>query len=498
MTRTLRLSAMHVEAFRGHLLRADGQERFAFLYCSESGDDLVATEVVPVADEDLAAQGRGECRPALDVERDRVAACRRRGMHPAAVHSHPFSDRPGFSGRDLDIMERYGSWLAGLYPDVVPVFAVVGTEGVETAVYDPAEEGFASLPVEVVGDWTLDPSVAVPDEDGSAGVDRVRYDRSIRMLTEAGQEALAGTHVAVVGVGGLGSLMAEELVRYGVGEVTVVDPDVVEASNLPRLFGAAGHHVGRPKVEAVKEHLWRVNPDVGVTAVQAAVEDAADAVSGCDVIVGGVDRVSARSFLNEVAVRHVTPYVDAGVVIETDEDTVTGMEGIIQLVAPGATACFDCLDRGDPEAARVERLSPAERDEELERGYIAESDLVPEPAVVPLNGVVGSMAVSVVAKLVTGYAEPPGFLRFEGVGNDLVEVSTSRDVTCVTCGRDGVLGRGDRAGSAAEFDAADLDLALADGRVETDGGTAADAGLPGRVAAVLSRLGDRFRGGGRR
>lgn len=472
---TLVIPASHIESLREHLLQEDEQERFAFVFCSESGDDLLATEIVPVPDEDLETQGRGACRPDLELERELIQEARRRDMHPLAGHSHPFSRGAGFSSLDLDIMESYRSWLTGLYPDIILSFAVFGTEAVETTVYNAEKSCFERLPVEVVGDWTLEQPLDTPGSptEEEMNLDEERYDRNIRAITAAGQQELASTHIALVGVGGIGSIMAEEFARYGVNEFTLIDPDVVEESNLPRLFGAFQHHVGRPKVDAVKEQLWRVNPDAEVHTFESFVEDSSEALKGCDIIVGGVDRVSTRSFLNEFAVRHLIPYVDAGVVIETEEEAIESMEGFIQLVAPGVNACFDCLDRGDPEAARIEQLSDEEREEELGRGYIDQSDLAPEPAVVPLNGLVASKTVSVVAKMVTGYSEPEDFIRFEGLDNELVELTTSRDESCVTCGRHGFLGRGDREVDVDEFDVegAELDLTLEIGEVETDGGT---------------------------
>jgi molybdopterin/thiamine biosynthesis adenylyltransferase len=88
------------------------------------------------------------------------------------------------------------------------------------------------------------------------------------------------------------------------------------------------------------------------------------------------------------------------------------MEGYIQLILPGANACFDCFDRGDPEQARLERLSLDELEEELERGYIEATDLSPEPTVVPLNGIVASKTIQLLAKYITGYARPADYLRF--------------------------------------------------------------------------------------
>lgn len=240
------------------------------------------------------------------------------------------------------------------------------------------------------------------------------------------------------------------------------DADVVEPSNLPRLFGCDDRHIGQPKVAAVQEHLERVNSAVDVATVQTRAEDARDALKRCDLLVAGVDQMSARLWLNQFAVRHLLPYIDAGVVIDTEHSgggqqpvdrsseaevdetqRIASMEGYIQSIVPGVTACFDCLDRGNPELARIERLSPEEREEELDRGYITESDLAPEPAVVPLNGIIASKTVQLVAKYVTGYAAPESFLRVELLENELVELHTQPSDRCITCGHNGILGRGD-------------------------------------------------------
>lgn len=490
------LSASHVRQLREHLFQDDDQERIAIVYCRTTGADhaqtetrLLATELHPIPDTDLATQRRAACRPALDVERTLMADCRRTGMHPVIIHSHPFSSSPSpaFSDCDHDLMDGYRDWLTGLYPDMHLGVGVLTTQGITAAVVPATAEQFTDLPVTVVGDWLVDPPLTTDAAHGTpeaasassttGSIDRERYDRSIRALTADGQHQLATTHVAVIGVGGLGSIIAEELARYGVHRLTLVDPDVVERSNLPRLFGCHADHVGNPKVTAVKQHLERVNPAVQVSAVQAVADDVPALLKPVDLLVAGVDRVSARMWLNQFAVRHLVPYVDAGVVIDVDERSdgqrITAMDGYIQLIVPGATACFDCLDRGDPEQARIEHLSDDALEVELARGYITETDLTPEPAVVPLNGVVASKTVQLVAKYVTGYDEPAAFLRFDGLDNGLTETATVPSDNCPTCGDNGILGRGDATVTAPDrIDTAHLDLST-DGDLDP---TAEDTG----------------------
>ncbi|WP_254824240.1 HesA/MoeB/ThiF family protein [Haloglomus halophilum] len=494
--RRLRVPARVVRELREALLQADEQERFAFVDAgtgpapghgkpdapadaegSADAPDLLASEVVPVPDEQLARQSKTACRPEPAVERDHVGDCYDRQLAPVLVHSHPFSDDPRFSSIDVEAMGRFREWLTGLFPDRPFGFAVVGQSGIEAVAN--AGERFAALPVEVVGGWKLDDPVPgavdrftptdggerdgatasngdapTADTDTLGGDDGVgdRFDRNVRALGTDGQRRLHDATVGVVGVGGIGSQVAEQFARLGVGELVLVDPDTVEPSNLPRLVGAYDHHVGKPKVEAVREHAWRSSPaDIDVTAVAEPVQEVPERLADCDLVVGCVDRVSARSFCNEWAVKHLTYYVDAGVRIDTTDDRVVGMTGYVHLVAPGSTACFDCLGRHDQEAARIERLSPDEREAELERGYIDTEQVSPEPAVIHLNGLCASKTVSVATDVVTGVKVPPDFIRYEDTAHEMTALTTEPSRECPTCGDEGVLGVGQRSFGDAQF-----------------------------------------------
>ena len=487
-THTLTLTATHVDQLRDHLLRADGLERCAYAYCSPTADGrLLVEQLVLIPDEDTTTQSRTACRPAQAVELRLVQECLRRGMHPCLIHSHPFdhTGTPRFSAQDEEMMTRFTRFILGHEPNAVPLYAVFSAKGVTAAVYPPAlnhEEQedetptWKPLPVTVLGNHRLDTrlqNAADTIRPDNTEIDTQRFHRGILMLGEAGQDRLAGTHVVVIGNGGLGDLIATQLAMMGVSHFILVDPDTVEKSNLPRLASAADHHVGRPKVEVTKQMVWRQNPAATVETIQAPIEEAEDALYAANLIVAGVDRVSTRQWLNTFAVRHLKPYIDAGVVITTEETEadhpprVEVMKGCVQTVLPGVTACYTCLNRGDPEQARIEHLSDDELEEEIERGYIDGTALSPAPAVVPLNGVVASLTVDVVSKLINGHTPPANYLQLDLIANDLNEDPMKPRKTCPTCGPTGVLGRGTRDETAADLDATDYDLDLDTGFART-------------------------------
>jgi len=493
--RTLRISAKTVRRLRETLLKDDEQERFAFVYAGDERD-LLANRVMSVNDESMARQSKTACRPAPEVERQHVSECYDQQLTPILTHSHPFSAEPKFSSIDIESMEHFREWLSGLFPNRSFGFAVVGTSGIEAVANDVTH--LEAVSIEVLGEWKLDRPIAdthsrfsVEAADSELSESRnQRYDRNIRAFGTNGQRRLESTAVGLVGAGGLGSMVAEQLARLGIGELVIIDPDDVEESNLSRIVGVFDHHVGESKVTAVREHLLKSSGgSLTVTPVQQRVQDCQSKLDDCDVVIGCVDSVTARSFCNEYAVKQLQYYLDAGVRIDTPEaaagdgtrgtvaeqdseppedkvteetgktdDQTVKMTGYVHLVAPGSNACFDCLGRHDQAATRIEQLSPMEREAEQERGYIDDDELAPEPAVVHLNGQCASKAVSVLVELVTGVHTPPDFIRFEDHDHEMTELTTAPSEGCPTCGTEGVLGVGRRSFGNAHFKPAERRL----------------------------------------
>ena len=89
-----------------------------------------------------------------------------------------------------------------------------------------------------------------------------KFDRTKRLLGSDAMEKLAGAHVAVFGIGGVGGHAVDALVRSGIGEITIVDSDEVAESNINRQLIATTKTIGRKKVEVMKEHILEINPKV--------------------------------------------------------------------------------------------------------------------------------------------------------------------------------------------------------------------------------------------
>lgn len=167
---------------------------------------------------------------------------------------------------------------------------------------------------------------------------RYRRQTQFAPLGDGGQERLAAAAVAVCGCGALGSVLAERLVRAGVGRIRLIDRDWVEWDNLPRqtLFTEADALQRLPKSVAAAEKLKLINSSV---EIEIAVEDITHRsvhglLSDVDIILDGTDNFETRYLINDFAIQQGKPWVHAGCI---------GAQGQVLAMLPGKTACFRCL-----------------------------------------------------------------------------------------------------------------------------------------------------------
>jgi molybdopterin-synthase adenylyltransferase len=281
-----------------------------------------------------------------------------------------------------------------------------------------------------------------------------RFSRQVGLLGHGTQELLAESSVAVIGLGGLGSLAALELAHLGAGRLILIDPDVVERSNLNRLIGASEADIGRSKAELYGARAAAASPGCEVTALCASILDggAIDLAKQADVLLSCVDSHGARLVINQLAVQYLIPLIDGGVGARLDRrGHVTDAGGQVQLILPGL-GCLACRGFIDARQAALD-LAPAHvRQLERDHGYGTRE---PAPAVVFMNGVVASLQVTEAVKLISGSghgAAPAPILRYDLLRQTLTTATFSETGTCPTCGPDGVSGLADLSPLAAAYE----------------------------------------------
>ncbi len=287
-----------------------------------------------------------------------------------------------------------------------------------------------------------------------------RYQRQEMFFGDATQRALARSTIAIVGLGGLGSLVATQLAHLGTGHLILIDPDRVERSNLNRLFGAGVADVGRLKVEVYADLIGRISEKTRVTPLAISLLDHADRhaidfARGADVIAGCVDNDGARLILNQIAVRYLVPLVDAGTGIHLDSASqLQAAGGQVQRILPGA-GCLECRGYIDPQRAHFDLAPGAFQHKARAHSYGTDAAA---PSVIYLNGIIASQQVAEIVYLLAETPltadEHPQLVIYNALQRKLKPVQAQPDPACPTCGLEGLTGIGDFA--PIEFAASNL------------------------------------------
>lgn len=263
-----------------------------------------------------------------------------------------------------------------------------------------------------------------------------RYDRQILAFGEGGQERIAAMRVGIVGLGGLGSHIAQGLAYLGVKEYVVVDDDRVEVTNLNRLVGAFPKDVdtGMFKVDVAERMIKMIKPDSIVTSVMQNLrsQDAIDALVTCPIIFGCVDHDTPRLILMELSAAYEITLIDSATEIILENGCLQEFGGRIVVSRPG-DFCLNCAGQIDMEVAKEELETPEIRELRKKHGY-GLGEKVKAPAIISLNGVVANIAITEFVCMITGIREPNRQLIYHGERGIVNSRKDKRRDNCYSCG----------------------------------------------------------------
>ncbi len=241
----------------------------------------------------------------------------------------------------------------------------------------------------------------------------LRYSRHILLdeLGVEGQEKLLAAHAVVIGAGGLGSPVALYLASAGVGRITLVDHDTVDATNLQRQIAHNLERLGQPKAESAKAAMHAINPEVRIDTVlqraDAALLD--QLLPGADVVLDCTDNFATRHAINRASVQHRLPLV-SGAAIRFD--------GQLSVYDPrnAESPCYACIF---PDTDGLEEVRCATM------GVFA-----------PLVGIIGTMQAAEALKLLSGMGSRlvGRLTMLDGRGMEFTEVKLARNPGCTVCG----------------------------------------------------------------
>ena len=240
-----------------------------------------------------------------------------------------------------------------------------------------------------------------------------RYSRHLIMpeVGLVGQKKLKSAKVLLIGTGGLGSPLGIYLTAVGIGTIGLVDFDRVDFTNLQRQIIYTTKDVGRNKLEAAKEHLQAINPNVRYVLHQEKLtsKNAIGIIREYDVIVDGTDNFPTRYLVNDACVLLKKPNVYG---------SIFRFEGQVSVFWAEKGPCYRCLYPEPPPPGTVPSCA--------EGGVLG-----------ILPGIIGTMQANEVVKLILGKGEPliGRLILFDALGMKFRELRLNKNINCAICGK---------------------------------------------------------------
>ena len=237
------------------------------------------------------------------------------------------------------------------------------------------------------------------------------------------QDKLSKKHVAILGCGGIGSVVAVNLVTAGIGEVSLVDDDMIEESNLTRQFLFANSDIGRPKVEILKERLQERAQHTKINTYNFLIKDelSSQLIPHSDLMVVSGDSSNIVQHVNKYAFKQFVPFICAGYI---EDIAVVG-----PLVVPGKGRCTECFDKTYAKDNILPDKKLGHLVANINKNYQA-------PSNGPLNMLAASLASLDIIKFLGGFGQPHSLGKRVGLWTHDFHIQTQEycyDGVCAVC-----------------------------------------------------------------
>jgi molybdopterin/thiamine biosynthesis adenylyltransferase len=385
-------------------------------------------EQAPDASYELRNETAAVLKPSYVVDLANRARAKRQGV--VIAHTHPFSrDYPAFSSVDNQGETALAEYFSRRAPFGQHLALVIGAKGCRARRLGTRRE---------VSVWEVGERLRLysPVQGGAPSEE---HDRQVRAFGAEGQKSISALRVGIVGLGGTGSIVLQELAHLGVRDFLLIVPDVVDRTNLNRLVGATLSDEGSAKVRIAEARAREINPTAQISSIQRDVVDADVAMRllDRDVIFLCTDSHASRAVVGQLAYQYLIPAIDMGVSITVRGGAVTHITGRVQLLSPGEP-CLTCTAALDGEQIRREMLTPEQRAADP---YVLGAH-EPQPAVISLNGTVSSLAVTMFLGLVTEVPANARFQLYDGIRGTVRPTTARRVPNSIVCSLSGSMAKG--------------------------------------------------------
>lgn len=396
----LNISGFHYEQIRCHLFPGDGLEGVAIALCGRFSNGkvhkLTVTEVLLIP--------HHECNRRSDLiewKTERLFPLLEKAIKNnyaiLKIHSHP-GGYEQFSELDDNSDQRLFSSVFGWFEtDDAHGSSILLPDGrIFGRMFHPNLEVSELSKILVAGDviniWDYTESKLNEVEIGR---------RTTQAFGQGTYRLLRKLKVGVIGCSGTGSPVIEQLVRLGVGELVLIDPDKVELKNLNRILNTkrSDAELSRFKVDVLSEAIHGFGLNTVVERFPKNLYDDIESLrrlAECDVLFGCVDSVDGRDLINRISTYYIIPYFDLGIKLEADgKGGISKIVGSVNYIQPGKSSLMTrgLYDTEELKAAGLYRVNPEQFQDLVKNSYIKNIN-VNRPAVISINMMISSYAVN--------------------------------------------------------------------------------------------------------
>jgi len=435
-------------ALQTHLFK-NNCEQAAYLLCglsqTENETRLLVREVITVKEPNIEYSDSQQIRYTYESYFPVIMRAVKENLCFMLVHSHP-DGYVGFSKVD-DAEERkllkfvYSRLGRGIHGSLV----FNNSESFDGRIYENEHEKYQGITkIRTLGKtYKFIDSISRRDRNKN-NLDI--YNRNILAFGEELQILLQDLNIGVIGAGGNGSAVIEQLCRLGVGTITIVDHDSFEKTNVTRVHGSSVKDIGLPKVDIMKNMAEDIGLGTRIITVNEKLNNkvTAQKLRDCDLIFSCLDNTHfARAILNSICIFYYLPIIDMGIKFDSRNGVLYEIFGRVDVITP-LTGCLFCRDVINSRMCSAEVMGEEDYLRLKAEGYAPELDNDKVQAM-PYNTLIASHAVIEAIQLLTNFKGPQKYhsvYRFNSGNITNAGISSSKKDDCI-CNSSELLGRGD-------------------------------------------------------
>jgi molybdopterin/thiamine biosynthesis adenylyltransferase len=447
MKYTLSFLKEDFDSLKEHLLTNDKEEG-AFVFCRISRTKrevrFLVKEIKIIPSKELIEQTKEN----IKISSNTFVPALKKAVNEQEcfflAHSHPIGDSK-FSFMDNHEEKKLMDVTYTRIPDKIHGSLVFNKDDISARVWLYGNNHLVNKSIEIIRVLGSKYDFIIPNNNLSSKLPSNFFDRQIRAFGKELQQLLCNLHIGVVGCGGTGSAVVEQLSRLGVGELTLVDGDSIEGTNITRIHGSYIEDIKkkRKKVDVMANMVKKIGLGTRITAIPNKVTNklVAEELKNCDILFGCTDDHAGRAVLNQLSLRYYIPFIDMGVLIDSHEGIIKNIIGRISIIRP-KESCLLCRNRINSDMVNAEMMSKEVYEEQLKEGYVPELEQA-DPSVITFTTGIASQAVTEMINMLTGFMGAFHSEMFYHFDSNQIRFHEKPKVETCLCKNKEIVGSGD-------------------------------------------------------